>query len=156
MMSASMEKYKPKRTNEIDGVLDVYANPNTLTMFDMSEVQTFKMIDCNKAHYPKEIIQVNERRYEFGDPDGAPNGWVCAKIPHDGSIKKDCVPKREAPTWYAHLLENRDFRGCNGAVCFCDDRDGCNSQIRTSLSLSLLFFLCLCVTFDFFCYNLAI
>ena len=39
------------------GVLDVYANPNTLTMFDMSEVQTFKMIDCNKAHYPKEIIQ---------------------------------------------------------------------------------------------------
>ena len=36
---------------------------------------------------------MNERRYEFGDPDGAPDGWVCAKIPHDGSIKKDCVPK---------------------------------------------------------------
>ena len=86
---------------------------------------------------------MNERRYEFGDPDGAPDGWVCAKIPHDGSIKKDCVPKvngaqsinillhhkigklydymtvtdlmnslhqREAPGWYAHLLDNRDFR----------------------------------------------
>ena len=39
------------------GVLDVYANPNTLTMFDMSQVQTYKLIDCNKAHYPKEIIQ---------------------------------------------------------------------------------------------------
>ena len=39
------------------GVLDVYANPNTLTMFDMSQVQTYKLIDCNKAHYPKETIQ---------------------------------------------------------------------------------------------------
>ena len=39
------------------GVLDFYANPNTLTMFDMSEVQTYKLIDCDKAHYPKEIIQ---------------------------------------------------------------------------------------------------
>merc|ERR1712032_1450726 len=48
------------------GVLDAYANPNTLTMFDMSEVMTYKLIDCDKAHYPKEIIQVNERRYEFG------------------------------------------------------------------------------------------
>ena len=39
------------------GVLDAYANPNTLTMFDMSEVMTYKLIDCDKAHYPKEIIQ---------------------------------------------------------------------------------------------------
>ena len=64
-------------------------------------------MDCNKAHYDKEIIQlsafgfrhssnlyyrVNERRYEFGDSYGA-DDWVCAKIPHDGRIKKDCVPK---------------------------------------------------------------
>ena len=39
------------------------------------------------------VVRVNERRYEFGDPNGSPDGWVCAKIPHDGSIKKDCVPK---------------------------------------------------------------
>ena len=37
-------------------------------------------------------IRVNERRYEFGDAAGAEE-WVCAKIPHDGRIKKDCVPK---------------------------------------------------------------
>ena len=52
---------------------------------------------------------MNERRYEFGDTDGA-DDWVCAKIPNDGRIKKDCVPKREAPGWYVHLLENRDFK----------------------------------------------
>ena len=45
--------------------------------------------------YPSESIcanRVNERRYEFGDENGA-ESWVCAKIPHDGAIKKDCVPK---------------------------------------------------------------
>ena len=36
--------------------------------------------------------RVNERRYEFGDSYGS-DDWVCAKIPHDGRIKKDCVPK---------------------------------------------------------------
>ena len=35
---------------------------------------------------------MNERRYEFGDEEGAIE-WVCAKIPSDGRIKKDCVPK---------------------------------------------------------------
>ena len=63
--------------------------------------------------------------------------------------------QREAPTWYAHLQLNRDYavgntfckkdifqaprsplktikptQGCNGFVCFCDDRDGCNSGQR--------------------------
>ena len=76
-------------------------------------------------------FRVNERRYEFGDSDGA-NDWVCAKIPNDGRIKKDCIPKvyhysfcvgfhysiryfqRDAPGWYVHLLENRDFKvQCN-------------------------------------------
>ena len=38
------------------------------------------------------VKRVNERRYEFGDENGA-ESWVCAKIPHDGAIKKDCVPK---------------------------------------------------------------
>ena len=45
----------------------------------------------------------------FGDSTGE-DDWVCAKIPNDGRIKKDCVPKKEAPGWYVHLLENRDFR----------------------------------------------
>ena len=52
---------------------------------------------------------MNERRYEFGDTEGA-DDWVCAKIPNDGRIKKDCVPRKEAPGWFVHLLENRDFQ----------------------------------------------
>ena len=36
---------------------------------------------------------MNERRYEFGDEDGPGQGWVCAKIPKDGRLYKDCVPK---------------------------------------------------------------
>ena len=39
------------------GVLDIYMNPNTLTMMDLLEVNTFKLMDCNKAHYDKEIVQ---------------------------------------------------------------------------------------------------
>ena len=39
-------------------------------------------------HYAR----VNERRYEFGDEDTT-SDWVCAKIPNDGRIKKDCIPK---------------------------------------------------------------
>ena len=32
-------------------------DPNTLTMMDLLEVNTFKLMDCNKAHYDKEIVQ---------------------------------------------------------------------------------------------------
>ena len=94
-------------------------------------------------------MRVNERRYEFGDTDGA-DDWVCAKIPNDGRIKKDCVPRREAPGWFVHLLDNRDFKvrpgqvgyndssllvqGCNGGVCFCDDRDACNLSTRLAIT----------------------
>ena len=72
------------------------------------------------------IFRVNNRKYTFGSEEGAYE-WVCSKVPHDGRIKKDCVPKvsqnkrktvnvnpdnlqREAPPWYVHLLENRDFQ----------------------------------------------
>ena len=73
------------------------------------------------------MFRVNNRKYTFGDEEGAYE-WVCSKVPHDGRIKKDCVPKvidkacqirlkllnvnlqREAPPWYVHLLENRDFQ----------------------------------------------
>ena len=92
---------------------------------------------------------MNERRYEFGDTEGA-DDWVCAKIPNDGRIKKDCVPRKEAPGWFVHLLENRDFQvrpgqggqlsqppvlqGCNGGVCFCDDRDACNLSTKLAIT----------------------
>ena len=123
-------------------------------------------------------FRVNNRKYSFGHEEGAYD-WVCSKVPDGGRIKKDCVRKvtrsihfscysehilishfphvqRDAPHWYKHLLDNRDFRvglhstfildwntdnqplsshpimfqGCNGAVCFCDDQDGCNHGDR--------------------------
>ena len=51
--------------------------------------------------------------------------------------------RTETSGWNPNLISNRDspcldpnltllLQGCNGAVCFCDDRDGCNSQIRWS------------------------
>ena len=55
------------------GVEDIYANPRTLSFPDLKEVGrsvssltitninlevvSFKLIDCDKAHYPKETIQ---------------------------------------------------------------------------------------------------
>ena len=40
------------------GALDVYENPMTLTMLDMMEVNTYKLLDCDKAHHPKETVQL--------------------------------------------------------------------------------------------------
>ena len=31
--------------------------PRTLTMLDLMEVNTYKMMDCNVAHHDKEIVQ---------------------------------------------------------------------------------------------------
>ena len=71
------------------------------------------------------MLRVNNRKYTFGNEEGAYD-WVCSKVPQNGRIKKDCVPKvcesickikkqfilnqRDAPPWYVHLLENRDFQ----------------------------------------------
>ena len=80
----------------------------TLTMLDLMEVNTYKLMDCNVAHHTKEIVQydntnvnicfstgnlrVNNRKYSFGNEEGAYD-WVCSKVPDSGRIKKDCVPK---------------------------------------------------------------
>ena len=39
------------------GALEVYENPRTLTMLDLMEVNTYKLMDCDLAHHPKEIVQ---------------------------------------------------------------------------------------------------
>ena len=41
---------------------------------------------------PIVVVRVNERRYEFGEENGATH-WVCSKVPNNGIVKKDCVPK---------------------------------------------------------------
>ena len=56
---------------------------------------------------------MNERRYVFGSETGPGQGWVCAKIPQGGRLYKDCVPKDQAPAWYEHLQENRDYQVTN-------------------------------------------
>ena len=77
-------------------------------MLDLMEVNTYKLMDCNVAHHTKEIVQydsssvnicfstgnfrVNNRKYSFGNEEGAYD-WVCSKVPDNGRIKKDCVPK---------------------------------------------------------------
>ena len=42
-----------------------------------------------------QLFRVNERRYEFGDESAAAEGtiWVCSKVPNNGKVKKDCIPK---------------------------------------------------------------
>ena len=89
------------------------------------------------------FVRINEKRYKFGDGNYT-GTWVCSKEPHDGRVMKNCVPKYvtrdyqlnvvkimccrpRAPQWYVHLQEDVDYQGCNGGVCFCDDRDGCNT-----------------------------
>ena len=39
------------------GALEVYENPRTLTMLDLMEVNTYKLLDCDQAHHPKETVQ---------------------------------------------------------------------------------------------------
>ena len=72
---------------------------------------------------------------------------MCAKKPEDGRLVKDCVPQHEAPSWYKHLQEDIDFQGCNGGVCYCDDRDGCNAA--TSQHLCTFLYLLVFIFFFF-------
>ena len=39
------------------GALEVYENPRTLTMLDLMEVNTYKLLDCDLAHHTKETVQ---------------------------------------------------------------------------------------------------
>ena len=39
------------------GALEVYENPRTLTMLDLMEVNTYKLLDCDEAHHTKETVQ---------------------------------------------------------------------------------------------------
>ena len=49
-----------------------------------------------------------------------PGVWACSKVPWLGTVTKDCVAVEDLPDWWGRL--------CNGAVCYCNDRDGCNSS----------------------------
>ena len=62
-------------------------------------------------------LRVNERRYEFGDGDGA-DDWVCAKIPNDGRIKKDCVPKVSKTKKILVIRVDLILRCCLQMICF--------------------------------------
>ena len=38
-------------------------------------------------------LRINERRYKFGSAEGDGGGWVCSKVPEDGRLVKNCVPR---------------------------------------------------------------
>ena len=41
----------------ITRLLNILTGTRTLTMLDLMEVNTYKMMDCNVAHHDKEIVQ---------------------------------------------------------------------------------------------------
>ena len=49
----------------------------------------------------------------FPGEQGDQEDWVCAKIPHDGSIKKDCVPKVQLLVFKSMLVEIRLRESCS-------------------------------------------
>ena len=49
----------------------------------------------------------------FPGEQGDQEDWVCAKIPHDGSIKKDCVPKVQLQVLNITLIQRRLRARCN-------------------------------------------
>ena len=49
-----------------------------------------------------------------------------------------CYCRPRAPQWYVHLQEDVDYQGCNGGVCFCDDRDACNAGVHIQENVSII------------------
>ena len=84
--------------------------------FHSVEVEDFQLKDCDEAS--KTVIPGVVK--DWGAPPGTTE-FVCAKIPLAGTQYKDCKAKQDAPEWYTFLRH-----GCNGAVCYCDNEDGCN------------------------------
>ena len=51
----------------------------------MRDFVTITMAPC--------YLRINERRYKFGSAEGDGGGWVCSKVPEDGRLVKNCVPR---------------------------------------------------------------
>ena len=68
------------------------------------------------------IFRVNDRKYSFGNEEGAVE-WVCSKIPSGGRIKKDCVPK-VSKYIFNHVIFGLLLERCPILVCAPYERQG--------------------------------
>ena len=80
------------------------------------KVSKMQLMECSEAS----SWSIPKLDMTFGDWSGSHlSSWACAKIPHLGSVTKDCVLEENLPEWWDRM--------CNGAVCYCNDKDGCNA-----------------------------
>ena len=72
---------------------------------------------------------------------GNVDNWVCAYQPILNTVIYDCIPENQAPNWWKKALMGPAFSsgmvgavkepkspGCNGGVCYCNDKDFCNDR----------------------------
>ena len=75
---------------------------------------------------------------------GPVDNWVCAYQPILNTVIYDCLPENQAPAWWKKPLMGPAFSsgmvgavkepkspGCNGGVCYCNDKDYCNDRYVT-------------------------
>ena len=72
---------------------------------------------------------------------GDVGNWVCAYQPISNTVIYDCLPENQAPGWWKTPLMGPAFSsgmvgavkepktpGCNGGVCYCNDKNFCNDR----------------------------
>ncbi|XP_023347291.1 uncharacterized protein LOC111716106 isoform X1 [Eurytemora carolleeae] len=109
-------------------------------------------VNCSEAHEIEIPISFDRRKelkwekkkktLRFGtQEDNTPwpqpvNSWVCSTTPQAGTVTFNCVPENQASDWFKAVLRGPAYGpygrkpGCNGAVCYCNDRDFCNSALQ--------------------------
>ena len=86
------------------------------------KVSKMQLMECSEAS----SWSIPKLDMTFGDWTGSAwSQWACAKIPHLGSVTKDCVLEENLPEWWDRM--------CNEEVCYCNDKDGCNCATRVSI-----------------------
>ena len=69
------------------------------------------------------------------------SNWVCSYHPILNTVIFDCLPENQAPGWWKKPLMGPAFPsgmvgavkeprspGCNGGVCYCNDKNFCNDR----------------------------
>ena len=56
-------------------------------------MREYNLRNYNTHIFTLTYVRINERRYKFGSAEGDGGGWVCSKVPEDGRLVKNCVPR---------------------------------------------------------------